>query len=132
MYLMHVRVIRNRTDWKSLSMPNPMTYLKNFLSNRPFKNDKKVVSWHCPKFDQIRGEILFPEVWQHFSLISIDNFVIKTEIKILVNIVWPNGLGFWRHGVFRHSLDTILVSVRAQPFHHFLKIYLTRSCLFMS
>ena len=46
-------------------MPYTMTYLKNFLPNRFIKNDKKVVSWHYPKFDQkygIRGEILFPEV----------------------------------------------------------------------
>ena len=48
------------------------------------------MSWHCPKFDQkfdIRGEILFPEVWLHFSLICIDNFPIKIEIKFLVKIV---------------------------------------------
>ena len=46
-------------------MPNPMTYLKNFQSNRFLKTDKKVVSWHYPKFDQkygIKEEILFPEV----------------------------------------------------------------------
>ena len=34
---------------------SPMTYLKNFQSNRFRKKDKKDVSWHYPKLDKNMG-----------------------------------------------------------------------------
>ena len=47
-----IRVIRNLTDHERQSKTNSMVYLKNFQSNRFQKYDKKVISWHYPKFDK--------------------------------------------------------------------------------
>ena len=50
--LVSIRVIRNLTDHERQSKTNSMVYLKNFQSNRFQKYDKKVISWHYPKFDK--------------------------------------------------------------------------------
>ena len=48
----NIRAIRNLTDHERQSKTNSMVYLKNFQSNRFQKYDKKVISWHYPKFNK--------------------------------------------------------------------------------